>query len=65
MCVRPEETHLTPEWGQSTTMSGTREQLIDRLCALKEAGYQELTVQVVHGHESALEEWAEVFARVV
>ncbi len=46
-------------------MSGTREQLIDRLCALKEAGYQELTVQVVHGHESALEEWAEVFSRVV
>ena len=33
--------------------------------ALKEAGYQELTVQVVHGHESALEEWAEVFSRVV
>jgi len=65
MFVRPEETHLTPELVQSTTMSGTREQLIDRLCALKEAGYQELTVQVVHGHESALEEWAEVFARVV
>ncbi|MEK9747576.1 MAG: LLM class flavin-dependent oxidoreductase [Pseudomonadales bacterium] len=65
MFVRPEETHLTPELVQSTTMSGTREQLIDRLCALKEAGYQELTVQVVHGHESALEEWAEVFSRVV
>ena len=64
MFVRPDETHLTPELVQATTMSGTSDELVERLIGLKEAGYQELTIQLVHGHETALEEWAEVFARV-
>ena len=45
-------------------MSGTSDELVERLIGLKEAGYQELTIQLVHGHETALEEWAEVFAKV-
>ena len=65
MFVRPDETHLTPELVQATTMSGTSDELVERLIGLKEAGYQELTIQLVHGHETALEEWAEVFAKVV
>ena len=64
MFVRPDETHLTPELVQATTMSGTSDELVERLIGLKEAGYQELTIQLVHGHETALEEWAEVFAKV-
>ena len=55
MFVRPDETHLTPELVQATTMSGTSDELVQRLIGLKEAGYQELTIQLVHGHESALE----------
>ena len=64
MFVRPDETHLSPELVQATTMSGTSDELVERLIGLKEAGYQELTIQLVHGHENALEEWAEVFAKV-
>lgn len=61
MYVRPEERHITPELARSTTLSGTREELIERLQEIKRMGYSQVTVQVVHGHESALDEWAEVF----
>jgi len=61
MFVRPEETHLTPELVKATTMSGTRDELVLRLRALEAAGYNQVTVQLVHEHETAIEEWAEVF----
>ena len=64
MFVRPEETHLTPELVKSTTMSGTHDELVERFRELKAIGYDQVTVQLVHGHEEALEEWAEVFAAV-
>ena len=64
MFVRPDETHITPDLVRATTMSGTRDELVDRLSALKDAGYTQLTVQLVHGEEQALEEWAEVFAAI-
>jgi len=62
MYLRPEETHVTPELARATTLSGTREELVERLQDIARAGYDQVTVQVVHGHESALEDWAEVFA---
>ena len=64
MYVRAEETHVTPELAKGTTLSGTREELIDRLRALEAAGYTQVTVQLVHDHEAAIEEWADVFAAV-
>ena len=64
MYVRPEETHVTPELVQATTLSGPRDELVDRLRGIQEAGYDQVTVQLVHGHETAIEDWAEVFAAV-
>ncbi|MGB2329699.1 MAG: LLM class flavin-dependent oxidoreductase [Pseudomonadales bacterium] len=64
MFVRPDETHLNPELVRNTTMSGTADELVERLSALKRAGYDEVTIQLVHGHEAALEEWAEIFKRI-
>ena len=61
MYVRPEETHITPDLVRATTMSGTKEELVERLGEVKAAGYDQVTVQLVHGHEAALEEWASVF----
>lgn len=61
MFVRPEERHITPELVKATTMSGTRDELILRLRALRDAGYDQITVQLVHDHEAAIEQWAEVF----
>ncbi len=64
MFVRPEEKHLTPELVKATTMSGTRSELIERLRSLAAAGYDQVTVQLVHDHESAIERWAEVFQAI-
>ena len=64
MYVRPEETHVTPELVKATTFSGTHDELVERLRAIDEAGYTQMTVQVVHGHEGALEDWAAVFDAV-
>ena len=65
MFVRPEEAPLySPELVRATTMSGTREALVERLRGLRDTGYTQLTVQLVHGHENAIEEWAEVFAAI-
>lgn len=62
--VRPEETHLTPELVRATTLSGSKEELVGHLTSLKAAGYDQVTIQLVHGHEGAIEEWAEVFRAV-
>ncbi len=64
MFVRPEETHITPELVKSTTMSGTHDELVERMRALKDAGYDQVTVQLVHDHEAAIEAWAEVFKAI-
>jgi 5,10-methylenetetrahydromethanopterin reductase len=61
MFVRPEEKHVTPELVKSTTMSGTHEELVERLRTLQDAGYDQVTIQLVHNHEAAIEDWAEVF----
>jgi 5,10-methylenetetrahydromethanopterin reductase len=59
--LRPEETHVTPDLVKATTMSGTRNELVERMRALRTAGYDQVTIQLVHDHESAIEAWAEVF----
>lgn len=62
MFVRPEETHLSADLVKATTMSGTRAELVDRMRGLQDAGYSQVTIQLVHDHENAIEAWAEVFA---
>ena len=64
MYVRQDETHITSELVRRTTMSGTKDELVTRLRELVDAGYSQLTIQLVHNHESALEDWAEVFKAV-
>lgn len=64
MFVRPEETHITPDLVRATTLSGTRDELVDQLRAFEAAGYSQVTVQLMHGHESAIDDWADVFSAV-
>lgn len=62
MFVREDERFLmTPDLIESMTFSGPVEVLQERVARLQAAGYRQLTVQVVEGHEDALEEWARVF----
>ncbi len=65
MFVRPEEAPLyTPDLVRATTMSGTHDELVANMRTLAEAGYGQVVVQLVHGQEEAIEEWAEVFKAV-
>ncbi len=64
MFVRPEETHITPELARATSFSGTKDELVTNLRTLKDAGYGQVTVQLVHGAEEAIEDWAEVFKAI-
>jgi len=60
--VRPEEERfVTPELIRNGTFTGTPDELRDRVRALRDAGYDQLAVQLVAGHESAIDEWARVF----
>lgn len=62
MFVRPEKTHLSADLVKATTMSGTRAELVDRMRGLQDAGYSQVTIQLVNDHENAIEAWAEVLA---
>jgi 5,10-methylenetetrahydromethanopterin reductase len=65
MWVRPEEERfVTPDLVAATTFTGTVEVLRDRLAALREAGYDQLAVQLVPGHEAAIDDWARLFERI-
>ncbi len=65
MWVRPEEERfLSGDLIRLTTFTGMREELVDRVRTLRDAGYQQLAVQLVPGHEDAMEDWMEVFSRV-
>ena len=65
MFVRPEDAAiLSPDLVRRMTMSGTPEELVPRLRGLVDAGYDQIVVQLVHGHEQAIESWAEVFQAI-
>ncbi|NBC22546.1 MAG: LLM class flavin-dependent oxidoreductase [Gammaproteobacteria bacterium] len=62
MFIRPDERFLvTPELIESMTFTGDVESLQARVARLAQAGYRQLTVQIVEGQEDALEDWAAVF----
>jgi 5,10-methylenetetrahydromethanopterin reductase len=54
---------ITAEAIKRTTLTGTNDELADRIGALRDAGYTQLTVQLIPGQEHAIEDWARVFRR--
>jgi 5,10-methylenetetrahydromethanopterin reductase len=56
MYLLPEEEHLT--------FTGTMPELRDKLRMLRDAGYRQWTIQLVPGHEDAIEDWAHVIEGV-
>jgi 5,10-methylenetetrahydromethanopterin reductase len=61
MFVRPDEKpFLSRELVEAFTFTGTAEVLRDRVAELRDAGYSQLTIQLVEGQEDALDDWAEV-----
>jgi 5,10-methylenetetrahydromethanopterin reductase len=66
MFQRPEEMELMTEEVVSALagFTATPEVLRERIRALSDAGYSQVTVQLVEHHEDALEQWADVFESV-
>ncbi len=65
MRVRPEEERfLTGDLIRMSTFTAPRDELVERVRALRDAGYQQLAVQLVPGHEDAMDDWIDVFQRV-
>ena len=61
MFVRDDERRfVTPELIKAKSWSGTRDELIERFANMKAAGYSQLCVQLMPGHEAEIERWAEV-----
>lgn len=62
MFVRDDERFMiTADLIESMTFTGDVETLQGRVDRLAEAGYNQLTVQIVEGQEAALDDWARVF----
>jgi 5,10-methylenetetrahydromethanopterin reductase len=65
MRLRPEEEHLaTADMIRRLTLSGTKEYLRDQIRALRDAGCAQFAAHIRFGHQTMLEEWAEVLAGV-
>ena len=61
MFVREEERPLlSAEIIKMLSFTGTSEDLRSRIEALRDAGYDQFTIQIVEGQEDALEDWAAV-----
>jgi 5,10-methylenetetrahydromethanopterin reductase len=59
--VKPEERHLiTPELIRRTTFTAEEGEMIQRFEALRDAGWSQIVIPVVPGHEDAMEDWARV-----
>jgi alkanesulfonate monooxygenase SsuD/methylene tetrahydromethanopterin reductase-like flavin-dependent oxidoreductase (luciferase family) len=62
MFLRPDEKPLyTKELIEAFSFTATAPVLRERVAELRDAGYSQLAVQLVEGHEDALEDWADVF----
>jgi 5,10-methylenetetrahydromethanopterin reductase len=61
MFVKPEERpFVTAELIRATTLTGTEKEIKERFAALAEAGYSEIAIQIIPGHEHAIEDWGRI-----
>lgn len=61
--VKPEERpFVTKTLLETFTFTGKPRLLTERIAELRDAGFRQFTVQLMHGQETALDEWANVLA---
>lgn len=61
MFVRPEERpFVTADLIRTSTFTATEKELIERIGAMRDAGYTQFTVQITQGQDSSIENWARV-----
>jgi 5,10-methylenetetrahydromethanopterin reductase len=65
MAVKPQELpFITDEMIRLTTFTGQQADLLDRIAALRDAGYTQFTIQLVPGQEQAIEDWGRLKAKL-
>ena len=65
MFVRDEERpYVTPELIRHTSWTGTHEEVVEQVAAMRDAGFNQFTIQLIPGEEDALDDWAKVMAAV-
>jgi 5,10-methylenetetrahydromethanopterin reductase len=57
-----ERPFVTAEMIRQATFTGTGEDLLARIGALRDGGYTQFAIQMVPGHEAAIEDWAKLKA---
>jgi 5,10-methylenetetrahydromethanopterin reductase len=57
-----ERPFVTAEMIRRTTFTGTADDILGRISALRDGGYTQFTVQLVPGQEAAIEDWARIKA---
>jgi len=55
-----ERPYVTVEMIRQTTFTGTQPDLVERIAALRDAGYTQFTIQLTPGQEAAIEDWARI-----
>jgi hypothetical protein len=61
MYLRPEEEQfITGEMLKALTLTGTPTEIRARRDLLDAAGYDQVTIQIVPGHEAEIDHWAKV-----
>jgi alkanesulfonate monooxygenase SsuD/methylene tetrahydromethanopterin reductase-like flavin-dependent oxidoreductase (luciferase family) len=61
MFVKPEERpFVTADLIRLTTITGTENEVKDRIAAIFAAGYSEVAIQIIPGQEHALEDWGKI-----
>ncbi|MBN8928279.1 MAG: hypothetical protein BGO51_19320 [Rhodospirillales bacterium 69-11] len=64
MAVRENERpFITPDLIRLTTFTGTEPDLLDRIAALRDAGYTQFTIQLIPGQEQAIEDWGRLMRK--
>ncbi len=58
-----ERRFVTGEMIRQTTFTGTEPDLLDRIAALRDAGYTQFTIQLTPGNEAAIEDWGRLKTR--
>lgn len=59
-----ERRFVTGELIRQTTFTGAEPDLLDRIAALRDAGYSQFTIQLTPGHEAAIEDWGRLKAKL-
>ncbi len=58
-----ERSYVTGELIRQTTFTGSEPDLLQRIAALRDAGYTQFTIQLTPGNEAAIEDWGRLKSR--